>query len=266
MVRRGDVTPTELVELYLDRIERLDPELNSYRVVLGDRARADASGSRSGWRTAAATAAARRASRSQSRTPRTSRARSPPGAPPRSTSPPSSRRRDGPPVARCRRGRDRQDEPAGARDLRLHREPRPGESRATRGTPATPRAARAAARGAAVAAGLCAGASASDGAGSIRIPAALYGLFGLKPQRDRISLAPLRRALARALGHRLRLDPLGHRLGALARRLPRAASPAVRPPRPSFIEAAHAQAREPASRLLDQAAAADGAADRHATR
>ncbi len=42
MVRRGDVTPTELVELYLDRIERLDPELNSYRVVLGDRARADA--------------------------------------------------------------------------------------------------------------------------------------------------------------------------------------------------------------------------------
>ena len=46
--------------------------------------------------------------------------------------------------------------------------------------------------GAALAAGLCAGASASDGAGSIRIPAALCGLFGLKPQRDRISLAPAR--------------------------------------------------------------------------
>ena len=46
--------------------------------------------------------------------------------------------------------------------------------------------------GAALAAGLCAGASASDGAGSIRIPAALCGLFGLKPQRDRISLAPFR--------------------------------------------------------------------------
>ena len=42
MVRRGDVTPTELVELYLERIERLDPQLNSYRVVLGERARADA--------------------------------------------------------------------------------------------------------------------------------------------------------------------------------------------------------------------------------
>ena len=42
MVRRGDVTPTELVELYLERIERIDPDLNAYRVVLGERARADA--------------------------------------------------------------------------------------------------------------------------------------------------------------------------------------------------------------------------------
>ena len=43
---------------------------------------------------------------------------------------------------------------------------------------------------AAVAAGLCAAATASDGFGSIRIPAANCGLVGLKPQRDRISLAP----------------------------------------------------------------------------
>jgi amidase len=44
--------------------------------------------------------------------------------------------------------------------------------------------------GAAVAAGLAATATASDGAGSIRIPAANCGLFGLKPQRGRVPLAP----------------------------------------------------------------------------
>lgn len=43
---------------------------------------------------------------------------------------------------------------------------------------------------AAVAAGLVGAASASDGAGSIRIPAACTGLVGLLPQRGRISLMP----------------------------------------------------------------------------
>lgn len=44
--------------------------------------------------------------------------------------------------------------------------------------------------GAAVAAGLAAMALGSDGAGSIRIPATWCGLFGIKPQRDRVPLAP----------------------------------------------------------------------------
>ncbi len=44
---------------------------------------------------------------------------------------------------------------------------------------------------AAVAAGLAAAAVGSDGGGSIRIPAACCHLFGIKPQRGRLTLAPL---------------------------------------------------------------------------
>src|SRR3954453_8377179 len=42
MVRAKEVSPGELVELYLDRIAALEPELNAYRVVLAEGARADA--------------------------------------------------------------------------------------------------------------------------------------------------------------------------------------------------------------------------------
>ena len=45
--------------------------------------------------------------------------------------------------------------------------------------------------GAAVAAGLVGAALSGDGAGSTRIPAAWCRLFGLKPQRDRVPLGPL---------------------------------------------------------------------------
>ena len=41
-VRAGEVSPRELVELYLERIERLEPQLNAYRVVMAERALAEA--------------------------------------------------------------------------------------------------------------------------------------------------------------------------------------------------------------------------------
>lgn len=50
--------------------------------------------------------------------------------------------------------------------------------------------------GAALAAGLCSVAQGSDGGGSIRIPAAINGLVGLKPSRDRISNGPVLGELA----------------------------------------------------------------------
>src|SRR5207302_11129337 len=42
LVRDGEVSPRELVDLYLERIARLDPKLNSYRVVRGEQALAEA--------------------------------------------------------------------------------------------------------------------------------------------------------------------------------------------------------------------------------
>src|ERR671933_1519032 len=41
-IERGEVSSSELVELFLERIERLDPRLNAYRVVFDERARAEA--------------------------------------------------------------------------------------------------------------------------------------------------------------------------------------------------------------------------------
>src|SRR5215218_3716741 len=42
MVRAGEVSPKELVQLSLDRIARLDPELNSFRKVFAEKALLDA--------------------------------------------------------------------------------------------------------------------------------------------------------------------------------------------------------------------------------
>lgn len=190
MVRRGDVTPTELVELYLERIERLDPQLNSYRVVLDERARADArrveerlAGGGDGLALAGVPIAIKDTEdlEGEVTTWGTAAFDEPAAA-------------DGEMVRRLRE--------AGAVVIAKTNLPELaicgftetdawGITRNPWDTGDTP-GGSSGGSAAALAAGLCAGASASDGAGSIRIPAALCGLFGLKPQRDRIPLAPLR--------------------------------------------------------------------------
>ena len=93
--------------------------------------------------------------------------------------------------------------------------------------------------GAAVAAGLVGGASASDGAGSIRIPAADCGLFGLKPQRGRLPFTPAE-ALVRDVGQRLPHPPRD-RHGAVPGRDGAGRRPGSprRPEQRPFVEAAN---------------------------
>jgi amidase len=67
--------------------------------------------------------------------------------------------------------------------------------------------------GAAVASGLCGVALGSDGAGSIRIPSAFCGVFGIKPQRGRIPLGPGRTEAWHGLVH---LGPLARHVADAA--------------------------------------------------
>jgi amidase len=188
LIRAGEVSSVELVELYLERIERLEPELNAFRVVMAERALADArqagarrgaggerpvlgvpiavkdtddvAGEPTGWGTAVR------------------------GRP---------AERDNDLVARLRGagaviiGKTNLPELAiiGATEG-----PAFGVTRNPWDTDRTP-GGSSGGSAAAVAAGLCAAATASDGAGSIRIPASCCGLVGLKPQRDRVSLGAL---------------------------------------------------------------------------
>jgi amidase len=87
--------------------------------------------------------------------------------------------------------------------------------------------------GAAVAAGLAGVGQGSDGAGSIRIPAAFCGLFGIKPQRDRISMGPRREGSSQGMAV---LGPLARHVSDAALFLDVAAGGG------GFVEAA---AREP---------------------
>ena len=177
MVRAGETTPRELVELYLRRIEALDPQLNAFRVLRAEQAlaeadQADRSGPLAGVPIAVkddidlAGQVATRGSRSF-------------GAPASA---------DAEPLRRLRT--------AGAIPIGVTNVPElmifPWTATAANGVTRNPwdptRTTGGSSGGsaAAVAAGLVAAATASDGGGSIRIPAAACGLVGMKPTRGRV--------------------------------------------------------------------------------
>src|SRR5919107_1400781 len=188
MIRRGEVSSRELVELYLARIERIDRELNAFRLVTSERALADA-----------AQADARRGAgddRPLLGVPIAVKDTEDLGGEPTTWGTAAHggpAQRDNDFVARLRAagavilGKTNLPELA---IMGTTEGPAFGVTRNPWNTDRTP-GGSSGGSAAAVAAGLCAAATGSDGAGSIRIPASACGLVGLKPQRDRISLAPL---------------------------------------------------------------------------
>ncbi len=188
MVRKGEVSATELVGFYLDRIQRLDPELNAFRKVFAEKAMLEAEQAEARVRAG------------------------------------EERPLLGVPVAIKdevdvagevnTHGTDGFSEPAKADSEMVRRLREAGAivvgltllpemaicgftESATYGVTRNPwnpqrtPGGSSGGSGSAVAAGMVPIASAGDGAGSIRIPAASCGLFGLKPSRGRVSLAPL---------------------------------------------------------------------------
>jgi amidase len=189
LVRAGEVSSRELVELYLERIERLDPQLNAFRTVMAERAVVDAqqadgrrgagderpllgvplavkdvedvTGEVTRWGTDAFTKPATQDSELVRRL--------------RSAGAVVIGKTNTPELAIIG---DTEGPAFGITRNPWNTDRSPGGS--SGGTAA------------AVAAGLCPAGTASDGAGSIRIPASNCGLVGLKPTRDRIPLSPLK--------------------------------------------------------------------------
>jgi amidase len=188
LIAAGEISSRELVELYLGRIARLDPKLNAFRVVLGERVllEADQADARRGAGAGRPLLGVPIAIKDDVDVAG-------------ETTPYGTNATDGQP-ARADAEVVRRLREAGALIIGKTNVPEltlwPFTETVTYGTTRNPWDLQRApggssgGSGAAVAAGLVGAALGSDGAGSIRIPAAWCGLFGLKPQRGRVSMAP----------------------------------------------------------------------------
>ncbi len=186
LIAGGEVSPSELVETYLERIERIDPQLNAFRVVLADRARDEAR--EAGTRLAAGErqpllgvpiAIKDDTDVAGEVTAWGSDAHGP------------AADRDAEVVARLRAAGAVVIGKTSVPELTIFpftESRRFGPTRNPWNTAHTPGGSSGGAA-AAVAAGLVGAGMGSDGGGSIRIPAACCGLVGIKPQRDRVQLA-----------------------------------------------------------------------------
>jgi amidase len=183
LVRSGEVSSTDLVELYLERIARLDPELNAFRVVFAEEARAEAAGVAKGDDRPLAGVPVAVKDNVHVAGEVTAMGSNAYGPPAQADSEVVTRLRDAGAVVI---GKTHMSElaifPFTETDAWGQTRNPWDRGRSAGGSSGG--------SGVAVAAGLVGAAYASDGGGSIRIPASTTGLFGLKPQRGRVPLLP----------------------------------------------------------------------------
>jgi amidase len=188
LLDRGETTSQELTELFLARIERHDPALNAFRVVFAERARAEAGQAdarlRSGERRPLLGAPIAIKDDTDVQGEVTAHGTGAYGDPATADSEVVRRLRQAGAVLL---GKTNVPE---LEIVPFTESPTWGITRNPWDLQVTP-GGSSGGSAAAVAAGLCSAALGSDGGGSIRIPAACCGVFGLKPQRGRVPTAPV---------------------------------------------------------------------------